>query len=198
MKGHLSDETLALLAGGELTGFAAWRARRHVGRCEICRLVLEEMEVVRGSFRNAAEELPPGVNWTRLSREMQANIRVGLEASECVAPVAPKAEPLGWRPAVALASLMIVVVTGWYLNASRLVPKPFASVKGEPAADAASVELTPTGVELRQGSQGFALLNPRANRVTYSVGSASAQARYVDVETGQVTITQVTLSSAEN
>lgn len=189
MTGHLTDQTLALLAGGDLSGFAAWRARRHVQNCQICRLALEEFASTAKAVREAANELPPTVQWDSLSREMYANIRVGLEASECVAPPVSRPEPFGWRPAVALASLMIVVATGWYLSASRLAPKPFASLKTE----SASVELTPTGVELRQGAQGFALLNPRGNRVTYSVGSQGAQARYVDSETGQVTITQVNL-----
>ncbi len=189
MKGHLSDEALALHAAGDLSWFAAFRARRHVDGCEICRLALAEFSESRQALRDAAAELPPNVKWELLAREMHANIRVGLEASECVAPRIAPPERLGWRPAVVIASVMMVVATGWYLSMSRLAPKPFASVE----SPSASIELTPAGVELRQGNYGFALLNPRANSVTYSVGARGAQAQYVDLETGQVTIAKVSL-----
>jgi hypothetical protein len=189
MKRHLSDEILALHAAGDLSWWAAFRARRHVGNCDICRLGLAEFSESRQALRDAGNELPPTVNWDLLSHEMHANIRVGLEASECVAPRIQPPERLGWRPAVVIASVMMVVVTGWYLSMSRLTPKPFASVE----SPSASIELTPAGVELRQGNHGFALLNPRANTVTYSVGAQGAQAQYVDLDTGQVTIAKVSL-----
>lgn len=189
MKGHLSDEILALHTTGDLSWFRAFGVRRHAASCEICRLALAEFSESRQALRDAASELPPEVNWDYMSREMFGNIRVGLEASECVAPRIQPPEALGWRPAVVIASVMMVIATGWYLSMSRLTPKPFASVK----SSSASVELTPAGVELRQGNQGFALLNPRANSVTYSVGAKGAQTQYVDLDTGQVTIAKVSL-----
>jgi hypothetical protein len=185
---HLSQHTLALLAGGDLGRFAAWRAHRHLRACAECRSGLAAFEHARRELRGAAGELPPGVNWERLSREMTANIHVGLEAAEAVAP--RRATPrLDWRAAVAFASLTAVIVTGWVMNAPRLVPQPFASV----SSGAATVELSPAGVEWKQGAQGFAFLHPRSNRVSYSVGSGGAEARFVDVETDQVTITHVSL-----
>lgn len=185
---HVSQNTLALLAGGDLGRFRAWRAHRHLRVCADCRLELAAFKQARQELRSAAEELPPSVNWERLSREMTANIHVGLEAAEAVAP-RRVASRLDWRAAVAFASLTAVIVTGWVMNAPRLVPQPFASV----SSGAAIVELSPAGVEWKQGAQGFAFLHPRSNRVSYSVGAGSAEARFVDVETDQVTITHVSL-----
>lgn len=189
MKGHLSDETLALLAGNDLDRFAEWKARRHLTNCQICRLALDEFVTARESFQTAGQELPPDVNWARLSQEMHANIRVGLEAAECVSIAPQRSEPIGWRATIAFASLAIVVLVGWYLSVPRFVPRPFASVTSEWAI----VEATPAGVELKHGEQGFTLLNPRANHVNYSVDTKGARAQYVDTETGQVTIAHVSL-----
>jgi hypothetical protein len=185
---HVSQHTLALLAGGDLKGFAAWRAHRHVARCAGCRSALASFEAARAKLRDAAGELPPAVNWDRLASEMSANIHVGLEAAAVVTPrVAPSR--LDWRAAVAFASLAAVIVTGWVMNVPRLTPQPIASV----SSGGTTVELSPAGVEWKRGAQGIALLHPRSNRVSYSVGMGSAEARFVDVETDQVTITHVSL-----
>jgi hypothetical protein len=185
---HVSPNTLALLAGGDLGRFAAWRAHRHLRNCAECRESLASLVSARERLRDAGGELPPGVNWDRLSSEMTANIHVGLEAAEAVAP---RYEParLDWRAAVAFASLTAVIVTGWVMNVPRFAPQPIASV----SSGAATVELSPAGVEWKRGAQGFALLHPRSNRVSYSVSAGSAEARFVDVETDQVTITHVSL-----
>lgn len=185
---HVSPRTLALLAGGDLGRFAAWRAHRHLRNCAECQDALAGFEVARKRLRDAGGELPPGVHWDRLSSEMAANIHVGLEAA---AAVAPRFEPsrLDWRAAAAFASLTAVLVTGWVMNVPRFAPRPIASV----SSGATTVELSPAGVEWKRGAQGFALLHPRSNRVSYSVGSGSAEARFVDVETDQMTITHVSL-----
>jgi hypothetical protein len=185
---HLTEEQLALMAGGDLRGWERWRAVRHLEGCETCRMANSELIATRAAVRDAGGDLPAGLDWAGLEREMQANIRLGLAAADCVTP-ATAPEKIGWRAGVAMASLTIVVLTGWYLSAPRFVARPFASV----SQGSAVVEATPAGVELKHGPQGFTLLNPRANRVTYSVDSQGARAQYVDMETGQVTITNVAL-----
>jgi len=185
---HLSEEQLALRAGGDLRGLELWLANRHLGRCATCRMAHSELVAARAAAREAADELPAGVDWPTLERTMRGNIRVGLAAAECVTRVAPP-ERVGWKVTAAFASLTLVVLTGWYLSLPRLTPRPFASV----AAGGAVVEATPAGVELKHGPQGFMLLHPQAQRVTYSVDTRGARAQYVDVDTGQVTITNVAL-----
>lgn len=189
MTGHLSDEKLALMAGNDLNGFALWQAKYHLRQCEICRLALDDFKLAREEYKWAAQELPPEVNWDRLSNEIRANIHVGLEAAECITPPPEKDQPVGWRAMVAFASLATVVVVGWYLSMPRLIPRPFTSV----TSNSLVVEATPAGVELKQGAQGFTLLNSRTDHVTYSVDTTGARAQYVDMDTGQVTITHVSL-----
>ncbi len=192
MSGHLKPELLALAAGGELPYFERLRVEWHLRRCDRCREEAAEFRRMRERLRADGLELPPGVSWARLSEEMRGNILVGLDAAACVAPVVAR-PTLGWRPAVAIAALGLVIVTGWMLNAPRLTPRPIATVEGT----GARVELTPTGVEYRQGAQGFALLNPRANRIEYAVNPQGARAQSVDVETGQMTITQMVMDGTD-
>ncbi len=185
---HPRREMLALFAGGDLRGFAKWRVRRHAAGCAECGVSVEKFREARTALATAADELPPGLDWEPLAREMRANIHVGLEASEAVAPVIARS-PLGWRAGIAFASLAAVVVIGWVLSVPKLIPSPLASV----SSGGSTIELSAAGVEWKQGLQGFALLHPRANRVAYSVDAGGAEARFVDVETNQVTITHVSL-----
>src|SRR4051794_31048817 len=91
---HPDQATLALHAGGDLGRFAAWRTERHLAQCADCR---EEV----ATYQEMREILPelnelPDLQWNRLASEMQANIRLGLSAGECVreAPVASRPVPL--------------------------------------------------------------------------------------------------------
>jgi hypothetical protein len=186
---HPSEQDLALLAGGDLRGLKGWLARQHVASCASCQTALGDFEASRAEARIAGDEMPDGVNWNTMALDMRANIRVGLDAAACVRPAAPVPSAIGWRPAVALASLTAVLLVGWMLNAPRFTSRPFVSLE----ANSAVVEAGPAGVELKRGARGFALLNPRSNNVRYSVDSRGAKAQFVDIETGQVTITNVAI-----
>ncbi|MDX2182090.1 MAG: hypothetical protein SFV18_21025 [Bryobacteraceae bacterium] len=181
---HLDERQMASLAGGE----AGWLSRWHASRCAECAAGVAKFRAVREVTKSLGSELPAGLDWESLSREMRANILVGVEAAGCVAPRVEDSPSIGWRPAVAFASVVAVVLTGWYLSAPKLVAPPFASVA---AADAV-VEATPAGLEWKRDGRGFAMLNPRANRVSYSVSAQGAEARAVDYS-GQMTITHVVL-----
>jgi len=181
---HLDETQLALVAGGEAGRLSRW----HASRCAECAAGVAKFRAAREETRRLGGELPPGLDWESLSREMRANVLVGVEAASCVAPPVEKSPSIGWRPAVAVASVVAVVLTGWYLSAPKLVAPPFASVA---AADAV-VEATPTGLEWKRDGRGFAMLNPRANRVIYSVSAQGAEARAVDYS-GRMTISNVVL-----
>ena len=183
---HPSQETLALHAGGDLGLVARWRAEHHVARCERCRQEL-------AAFSDLREVLPglsqtPEVSWNRLASEMRANIRLGLAAGECVRP---EEKPLraslfsGARAAVALASVVALLVTGLVLEH----PAPQA-----PIIDGVIVQSTGDGIQVREGKRSLQLLHTgvKGKDVTYSVGAqGSMRARYVDPETGYVTINNV-------
>lgn len=185
---HPTQETLALHAGGDLGWIARWRTNRHLSRCERCR---EEV----ASFSGLREVLPdlneiPEIAWNRLATEMKANIRLGVAAGECVrAEQKPLRQTLfsGARAAVALASVAALLVTGVVLE--RPVPRQSLN-----PVDGVVVQSTTDGIQVRDGVRALRLLHTGVNErdVIHSAGAqGSMRARFVDPETGYVTITNV-------
>jgi hypothetical protein len=161
-----------------------WRTSRHIANCADCRDELAAYE----SLREVLPELNeiPEIPWNRMAAEMKANIRLGLEAGECVrsadAPLQSSPWFTGARAAIAMASILALMVTGIILE--RPVPVP--------ADNAAVVQATGNGIQVRKGTQALRLMNPGAERVTYSPDAGGGmRARYVDPETGYVTINNV-------
>jgi len=183
---HPDEGNLALYAGGDLGALAAWRTRRHVVKCGTCRDTVAAYTELREVLPELAEI--PEIPWNRLAAEMRANIRLGLEAGECVQPAAREenwsdaAWFKGLRAAVAVASVVVMVFTGFLLEK----PVPVAVQEGP------LVQATENGIQVRSGEAAFRLLNAGARSVTYSAGAdGSLGARYVDPETGYVTINNV-------
>jgi hypothetical protein len=180
---HPNETILALHSSGDLGWFAGWRADRHLAKCAQCR------DEVTG-FREMREILPeladlPEVPWNRIAAEMRANIRLGLAAGECVRDTAPvEASPLFGkaRALVAFAGAFTLIVTGLVLV--RPTPSVMAAT---PMAQA-----TKNGIQMRSGDQGFGLMHAGALEV-FNTASAGADigARYVDPQTGYVTMTKV-------
>jgi hypothetical protein len=180
---HPSQATLALYAGGDLGFFARWRTNRHLAGCEPCREEVREYESLREVLPELGE-LPP-VPWNRLAAEMKANIRLGLEAGECVRSENPplREHPLftGARAGVAVASVVALLVTALMLE------RP-----GSPVDESMVVQATGSGIQIRTGREFLRILNPGAQNVTYSPDArGEMRARYIDPETGYVTIHNV-------
>jgi len=174
MSAHPTPGHLALLASGDLPFYRRWSVRRHLRHCSACQDELAWFQQDRASLQDA---VPPALDWFSLSTEMQANIRRGLAA----APPAPLAEPLGLRAAAVFASLAFVALANWYLSPATL-PLPATAVLNTSA----------DGLKLQQANRALTLLNPGAQQLTTSVSwDGAARARFVDSETGQVTIHQV-------
>jgi hypothetical protein len=175
-----------LYAGGDLGMFDNWRVRGHVRGCPQCNAEVEAFRSAGHALRGEAHELPREVNWNRLAAEMKANIRVGLAAGQCVGPDPQAVQPAGWRVAVVLASMALVMVSGWWLQ----LPKPPAAELAH--AQGIVLDSTESGVRLQEGEGALTLMNPGSNSVMVSVSmEGSLRARYVDSETGQVTINNV-------
>ncbi|MCE5309157.1 MAG: zf-HC2 domain-containing protein [Acidobacteriales bacterium] len=182
---HPSESELALMAGGELGFFDKRRVRRHLDECSDCRATSLAFARDRELVRDWAGELPANLNWNRLAVEMKANIHVGVEADECVAAVG-RSFAFGSRQALALASAVLTVVLGLWLNLPQPAPVPVAN-----KADV-TLEATGVGIELKQDNRSLTLLNPGSEPVAVSVNMQGVlRARYVDSETGHVTITNV-------
>jgi len=183
---HPSETCLALLAGGDLGLWARWRVGRHLARCSQCRREIEEFLTARGRLRDSCAGMPDGVNWDRLAREMTANIHVGLAAGECVGPDEAEVRRFGWRTVVVLAPVVALVLLGVWLQGPQSRPAKATWVEGT------VLETTSGGIELRQGDRMLSLRHPEAGDVTFVVNTqGTLRARYIDSETGQVTIHNV-------
>jgi hypothetical protein len=180
---HPNQETLALHAGGDLGWLTGWRTARHVAKCGQCATEVAAFEDVRDE--TAALRQFPEIQWNRLAAEMQANIRLGVAAGECVREAPPQfmEQPAfrGMRAGLAMASIVALLVTGVVLE------RPTPAFAVEPV-----VQATSQGIQRSIGKQGFTLMNVGAQNVTYTVSAkGSVGARYVDPETDQVTMTKV-------
>jgi len=182
---HPNQATLALHAGGDLGPIQRWWTARHVTRCAACRKEVAGYNEMRELLPELAEL--PEISWNRMAAEVKANIRLGLEAGECVRssemPLR-RASMSGWRAVVAFAS--VVVLVGGCLVLERPAPQVVHTAE-------TSVEATLEGIQARTGDERMlGLMNGGAQKVTYTLGAQGAMgARYTDPVTGSVTINTV-------
>ncbi|MGH9645686.1 MAG: hypothetical protein ACRD4E_02615, partial [Bryobacteraceae bacterium] len=176
------------------------RVRLHVRRCEECHSLLEALRTDRQELRRSADDMPSGLDWDQLAAEMTANIRVGLAAGECVTPREPKAAAMSWRPGAIAAGLVVLLAGAWWLN----IPRTDTEAIGRALRDMATggrlnatqeergpvVGASSAGVVLVENGGRMGMDQGGLEPVMYSVSTqGSASARYVDQDTGQVTIT---------
>jgi len=196
---HVSESDLALYVSGDLALIRRMRVRLHVSGCDRCRNRAAAYRVDRRAIREIAAELPRHVDWDRLAAEMTANIHVGLAAGECVAPRRRKNVALGWRPAAAMAALTVVLGLAWWLN---MPPETTQSLGhaltavwhgGAVAPERGLVvRADASGIELSENGNTLGVSQGTNRPVAVSVSAqGSASARYVNADTGQMTITSV-------
>jgi hypothetical protein len=190
---HPNEADLALHAGHDLNFVSEWRVGRHVAQCGECRESVDAFRSLRLETAGLGE-LPPQIAWNRLAAEMKANIRLGLEAGECVAGGAD--EGIRWwlpafsgaRTLVAYASLLALVAAGVWLQRPGI---PMAQAR--PADSGATVmAATGDGIELSAGGRSLGLRYGASRDINYSADAKGAMgARYVDSSTGYVTVVKV-------
>jgi hypothetical protein len=204
MRSHIPETVLALYVTRDL---ALWRrawVRLHVNECDRCRRGVELYRADQARIREATRALPADLDWNRLASEMTANIRVGLAAGECVAPRPRKTAALGWRPAAVMAGLVALLAGAWWLNTppadTQALGRAIRTVWNGPARRMPNrldergpvVEATASGIELHENGSTLGVSQGTARPLAVSVNvQGSASARYVDAETGQMTITSV-------
>lgn len=216
MKTHAVETDLALFATGDLSPWRYALVRFHVARCAQCRETVDAFRGDRERLRQEASRMPPGLNWERLAAEMAANIRVGLEAGECVAPRRSKRAiwtrgrwslphvSFGWKIAGAMTAAIALVALALWLNFpasdQAALGKAMSQLlrgRGAPEGQAGDyagpvAEASPTGIELRENGGALWISQGDLRPVDVSVSAqGSASARYVDADTGQVVITSV-------
>ncbi len=203
MTRHVNQTGLALYASGDVSLWQRASIGLHVRQCERCRERVNQFRNDAKALRVVSAEIPEGVDWARLSAEMTANIRVGLEAGECVAPRTHRKSwriPPIWRPAAMAAGVMALLAGAWWLNMPAQDAKSLnrvlqALTHGPNAAlddRGPVIEASPEGIELRKDGGALGVAQDSAQLLTVSVSTqGSASAHYVDQDTGQVTITSV-------
>lgn len=198
---HPDEQQIALYAGSDANWMERIQMRRHLGQCRGCRERVEAYRRDREVIRQEAQALPPGLNWDRLAGEMTANIRVGLAAGECVSGVHRTRHRIGWRPALAAAGLMVILVSGWYLNfpaeerasLGRGIARLFnPHARGNTSLAGVSLEATRNGIQVSENGSALTMMRPATTPAVVVVNTkGSLRARYVDDDTGQVTVTNV-------
>ena len=188
MNGHPVEAELALLASGDCGWLQRRRLNNHVSRCGDCRDAMASFAEIRTSLRESS--LPAAVDeadWGRLAGEMRANIRLGLAAGECVAAAPAELAPKPWLPRFAYGAAGVIVLLGAGMFLRGLLPHPDL-----PLSRAAVVESTAKGIQLRTSAGTMTLLNQSDAEPDQTITSQGAvRARYVDGDTGTVTITSV-------
>jgi len=183
---HWDETDLALFSGGDLSLWKKARIGRHLKRCPECRARAEAFSEQRELLEDLSAELPAGVNWGHLAREMKANIQLGVDAGRCVdVEKRPAAWSHGWRPAAVLASVLLMFVSVWWFHAR------FSGVPSGPE-DGVVLEATADGIEIRQQDRVLTMMHADSEPVMLSVNAEGAMAaRYIDDDTGMVTINNV-------
>lgn len=120
-----------------------------------------------------------------MAAEMRANIRLGLSAGECVRAADHKPVfRLGWRPAVAVASILALAITGILVEHPRSRVERASSGSGQDA----TLQTAADGI----GSQSLRLMYGGARDVQLSASaSGSVEAHYTDPKTSYMTVSEV-------
>lgn len=182
MMKHPSEANLALFAGGELGAFRRWSIARHVADCMECRQDLSEFSALRDEAAELSEL--PEVSWGTLTAEIKANIRLGLEAGECVTQRSSPRIVFSPRVLAACISLAALLVVSLFLE--RPAPRAAEIASTEPV-----LETSGSGIQVTEGDQAMMLLNTRGRDVNYQATGSTMRARFVDAETGYVTVNNV-------
>jgi len=204
MNRHVMETDLALYATGDLPFWPGAVVRFHVRHCDECRALVEALRADRQELRRSADDMPASIptnfDWDQLAAEMTANIRVGLAAGECVTPRERKVATVSWRPAAIVAGLVVLLAGAWWLN----IPRTDTEAIGHALRNMATggrlnspqeergpvVGASSSGVVLVENGGRMGIDQSGLEPVMFSVSTqGSASARYVDQDTGQVTIT---------
>ncbi len=196
---HPSLEILSLYSAGDLPFVLRFRIGRHVRGCAACEQHVLSLQSARSELRREASgEVLTGfeaiADWHLLENEMLGNIRVGVAASRCIENVG-RTRRVGFRLAW-FGGMAALFVAGWvarvpnedtlrifgaFRHAVGLESTPF---------NGTILRSTPDGISVRAQGATLTILHPQSAVISMS-GTAAVTARYVDDDTGQVTITNV-------
>lgn len=181
---HPREHDLALFAGREAGRIRQFFLERHVRNCADCQRKITAYQTLRDDL--AVLDLPD-LNWNFLAADIRANIRLGLEAGACVRTGKPPARAWNPRPVWALASVLLVIAAAELFRDAR--PHLPTAANATPV-----LQSTGSGIELRTGANSLTLLNHHGSAAAETANAqGDISARYIDSETGSVTINHVYL-----
>lgn len=199
---HPDLRNLALYASGDLSGVAAWRLAWHIPRCprcgkEVAAFRASGAELKRSAERQALTARGPLANWKRLEREMAGNIAVGVAAGRCIERSGRKRVFLsrGILAGLAAAALLLAAWIVYFpkQNDQSLVASVNSASRNEINAQQPAgtiLETTPEGIAVQTPLARLTILHPSSAVISLARGPG-VSARYIDEDTGQVTITTV-------
>jgi len=197
---HPSLNILALYSSGDLPLMQRLRTRYHLGRCPDCEQQLflfrsTKVELKREANAQTLTGFEAIADWGRLEPEMLGNIGVGVAAARCIDKVG-KSHALLSRLAL-VGGLMGLFVAGWVTHIPREQTGHLAAslrrlvgIERPQVITGTVLRTTPDGIAVRAQGATLTILHPPSAVVSMS-GASAVSARYVDEETGQVTITKV-------
>jgi hypothetical protein len=190
---HPVDLELALFASDDAGRVRGYSLRRHVRSCVDCQEKVASFQDLRSDLK--AVDMPE-LNWGSLAAEMRANIRLGLEAGECVRETRGFGSKAfgGWSFGLAAACVCLVLLAGagFFMRDLRSLPGTPTQPGAIAAGSLPSLESTTSGVVLHSGLSSFTLLNHDGAVANQTVSAQGAvRSRYVDA--GAVTINNVYL-----
>jgi hypothetical protein len=196
---HPAPEILALYSRGDLPLFSRVRVKAHLLECAACE---HQIALFTSSLRELKREATTETltafeaiaDWNTLEREMLGNIVVGVAAARCIEKVGRKRV---WAPRLAIgAGLSLLFVAGWITHIPSEQTSHLAGTLShfvgfrQPTRVTNYVQATPSGIAVRSEGVTLTILHPPGAVVSLS-GNSSVEARYVDEDTGQLTITNV-------
>jgi hypothetical protein len=196
---HPSAPILALYSSRDLPWKEMWRLKRHINNCEQCEIQVAEFRAAKAELRREAQSetltaFEAIADWAVLEREMLGNIAVGVSAARCIDKVRRGRSFL--IKATVLAGLTTLFVAGWITHVPREQTAHLATslrqIMGWERPQIAGTQLrtTPDGIAVRTQGATLTIKHPPSAVVLVS-GPSSMSARYVDEDSGQVTITKV-------
>jgi hypothetical protein len=196
---HPGAPVLALFSSGDLSWRDAWRLRHHINRCEECERLVAEFRAAKAELKREAQSetltaFEAIADWSVLEREMLGNIAVGVAAARCVDNVHHGRSFL--IKATAIAGLTALFVAGWITHIPKEETMHLAAAIRQvigferPQIAGTQLKTTPDGIAVRAQGATLTILHPPSAVVSLS-GPSSVSARYVDEDSGEVTITKV-------
>jgi hypothetical protein len=196
---HPSLEVLSLYLAGDLPWLLRKRTGQHVRQCTVCEQQVASLRTAKTELRREAHtEVLTGfeaiADWQALESDMLGNIRVGVAAARCIENVG-RGRRVGMRLAWG-TGMAALFMAGWVArvpaeDSQKIVTALRRAVGLEQTPFAGTVlRSTPDGISVKAQGSTLTILHPQSAVVSMS-GPGSVTARYVDDDSGQVTIANV-------